>query len=84
MYVIESLRDQTWYTGIAMDATRRLNDHNSGKYRFTKAHLPWKIIYSELQPDWAAARKREKYLKTAAGKIWLKKYLDSTKNETEN
>jgi len=77
VYVIESIKDHTWYTGIALDPIKRLKDHNQGKNRFTKGHLSWKIIYTEIQPDWQSARKREKYLKSAAGKTWLKKYLNS-------
>jgi putative endonuclease len=75
VYVIESLLDQTWYTGMAMDATHRLKEHNSGKNRFTKGHRPWKIIYTEVHDDWTAARVREKYFKTSAGKIWLRKNI---------
>ena len=75
VYVIESLFDETWYTGIAIDAIKRLKEHNSGKNRFTNGHMPWKIIYTEQQPDWTSARIREKYLKSAAGKIWLRKHL---------
>jgi putative endonuclease len=77
VYVIESLTDGTWYTGMTKDAVKRLHDHNSGKNRFTKGHRPWKIIYIEHHPDWATARVREKYLKTAAGKRWLKEYFRS-------
>ena len=75
VYVIESIANQTWYTGMAMDPENRLKDHNGGKNRFTKGHIPWKIIYTETHPDWALARVREKYLKSAAGKIWLRKQL---------
>ena len=74
VYVIESLTDQTWYTGMASDILNRLQEHNSGKNRFTKGHLPWKIIYTELHKNWEEARKREKYLKTAGGKRWLKNH----------
>ena len=77
VYVIESLIDGTWYTGMALDAQARLKEHNGGKNRFTKGHLPWKIIYTESHPDWAKGRVREKYLKTAAGKKWLKNHLDT-------
>ena len=80
VYVIESFVDQTWYTGMALNVITRLGEHNHGKNRFTKGHMPWKIIYTEIQPDWATARKREKYLKTAAGKTWLKKYLQTPGN----
>ena len=75
VYVIESLSDQIWYTGMAKDVTKRLQEHNQGQSRFTKGHLPWKIIYIESHPDWGIARVREKYLKSAAGKRWLRKYL---------
>ena len=75
VYVIESLSDATWYTGMAINAAQRLQDHNCGKNRFTKGHMPWKIIFTEEFPDWETARIKEKYLKSAAGKIWLKKRI---------
>ena len=76
VYVIESLKDQTWYTGMALNAEKRLNEHNSGKNRFTRGHMPWKIIYTEDHSNWAEARVKEKYFKTNAGKNWIKKKLN--------
>lgn len=76
VYVIESLSDQTWYTGMAIDVNNRLKEHNVGKNRFTKGHRPWKIIYQNEFPDWVTARVHEKYLKSAAGKKWLIKTLN--------
>ena len=73
VYIIESLTDKAWYTGMALNAVHRLAEHNSGKNMYTKGHRPWKIIYTEEHPDWKTARVREKYLKTAAGKNWVKK-----------
>ncbi len=61
---------------MALDPLKRLDEHNNGKNRFTKGHRPWKIIYTEPHPDWANARQREKYLKSAAGKKWLAKTLN--------
>jgi len=75
VYVIESLKDQTWYTGMAIDAEKRMKEYNTGKNRFTKGHLPWKNIFTEVHSDWETTRKRGKYLKISAGKKWLKKYL---------
>ena len=60
---------------MALDAVKRLAEHNGGKNRFTKDHRPWKIVFMETHPDWATARKKEKYLKSTAGKSWLKKIL---------
>ena len=76
VYVIESLKDHTWYTGMALDVNKRLAEQNSGKNSFTRAHRPWKIIYTEQHSDWTLARPREKYLKTAAGKNWLAKKIE--------
>jgi putative endonuclease len=75
VYVLLSLKDNATYVGMAMNASLRLKEHNAGKNRYTKGHLPWKIIYTEQHPDWTTARAREKYLKSTAGKKWLQKYL---------
>lgn len=75
VYIIESLVDKIWYTGMALDVSKRLDEHNNGKNRFTKGHRPWIIIYSETHPDWKSARVREKYLKSTAGKKSIKKNL---------
>ena len=75
VYILESLLDQTWYTGMALDAHKRLMEHNAGKNRFTKGHRPWKIIFQEHHPDWSSGRAREKYFKTNAGKNWVLKKI---------
>jgi putative endonuclease len=72
VYALKSERDGTLYVGISEDTERRLREHNSGKSSFTSGHRPWVLVYREAAPDWAAARKREKYLKGGAGKSWLR------------
>ena len=76
VYILQSLKDGASYTGMCTDVNRRLHEHNSGKNKFTKGHMPWKIIYTEEYPDWQTARIKEKYFKTAAGKKWLSKNLE--------
>ncbi|MBK6816030.1 MAG: GIY-YIG nuclease family protein [Saprospiraceae bacterium] len=71
---------ETRYTGMALNATARLADHNNGKNRFTKGHRPWKILYTEQCKDWSEGRVREKYLKTSGGKNGCRK--DSFTEET--
>ncbi len=75
VYVLRSLRSEIYYTGMTQNLDNRLKEHNSGKSKFTSGHLPWTVIYSELHVDWATARIREKYLKSTAGKIWLRKNI---------
>ncbi|MBN9349666.1 MAG: GIY-YIG nuclease family protein [Chitinophagaceae bacterium] len=66
------MKDQATYVGMATDANKRLDEHNAGRNRYTKGHIPWKIIYTEEHENWVSGRKREKYLKSTAGKNWLR------------
>ncbi|WP_276504748.1 GIY-YIG nuclease family protein [Terrimonas pollutisoli] len=72
VYAIFSEANGDIYVGITKDAEKRLKEHNAGKNRYTKGLRPWKNLYRELQPDYEAARKREKYLKSGVGKEFLK------------
>ena len=51
---------------------RRLSEHNEGRNLSTKAYLPWEIVLKEQFETREEARKREKYLKSAAGRKWRK------------
>ena len=82
VYVLESLVNGSWYKGIALNADKRLKEHNAGKNYFTILYKPWKIIYRERYDNWEAARLREKYFKSAAGRKWLKKKIGDTGEES--
>jgi len=68
VYILESKKDGSHYVGMSEDAENRLKDHNRGKVKTTKSRSPWHIIYTESFETRAEARKREKYLKSAAGR----------------
>ena len=73
VYVLKSESSGIYYVGMSKDVNIRLKEHNAGKTKFTKGHRPWEIIYTESYEDWETGRKREKYLKSSAGKKWLRK-----------
>ena len=75
VYAIVSEQDDVIYVGIANDCQKRLKEHNSGKSKYTSGHRPWRLFYTEYAGDAIAARDREKYFKTAAGKRRLKAIL---------
>jgi putative endonuclease len=77
VYVLQSEKDGRLYKGMTNDIKRRILEHNSGKHRSTKPYRPWKLIYSEEYETRAEARKREKYLKSGAGREYLHKILES-------
>ncbi|MEW6408781.1 MAG: GIY-YIG nuclease family protein [Nitrospirota bacterium] len=74
-YVLQSLKDHKWYTGSTRNLKRRIEDHNNGRIQSTKSRMPFKIIYYEACLNEHDARMREKYLKTAWGKRYLKNRL---------
>jgi putative endonuclease len=65
--------DGTTYVGMAKDIAARLEEHNRGKSKYTKAHMPYELVYQEGPYETLDARKREKYLKSTAGKNYLRK-----------
>jgi putative endonuclease len=62
-YILECA-DGTYYTGWSTDPQRRTRIHNSGHgARYTRAHLPVRLVYMESLPDRSAAMKRENTIK---------------------
>jgi putative endonuclease len=57
--------DETLYTGITTDLTRRVQEHNSSDKgaKYTKARRPVKLIYKEECEDRSIASKREYAIK---------------------
>lgn len=75
VYVLLSEKDNQLYTGYTSDLKRRLNDHQSGIVNSTKYRLPLKLIYFEGCLNQQDATRREKYLKSGNGKIYIKSRL---------
>jgi len=75
VYVLESLKDQDWYTGYTQDLKKRLKEHNSGITTSTKHRRPLKLIYFEGCLNAQDAKAREKYLKSGMGKRYIRNRL---------
>jgi putative endonuclease len=72
VYVIKSEEGHR-YTGQTPDLDRRLYEHNSGLSHSTKHGHNWKYIYTEEFETRGDAMEREKYLKSSAGRRYVKK-----------
>lgn len=77
VYVLQSLKDQNFYTGYTENLRTRFLEHQSGQVLSTKSRTPLKLIYYEAYLLKEDALKREQYLKTSMGKRVLKKQLSS-------
>jgi len=74
-YVLQSLKDDKFYTGYTHDLRKRFNDHNQGKVFATKGRGSFRLVYYEACLDELDAKAREIYLKTGMGKRYLKNRL---------
>ncbi len=77
MYYTYVLQDKNgkFYKGFTNNLKRRLYEHKSGHTKTTKNMLDIKIVYIEEHATIKDARTREVYLKSAAGRRFLKTKL---------
>ena len=72
VYVLRSIQDGQFYVGLTRDLRARLAAHNKGQVPSTKRRMPLELIYWEGCLNESDAAQREKYLKTAWGKRYIK------------
>ena len=76
-YVLFSEGDKKFYTEYTSDLMQRFDQHNKGQVTSTKNRRPLTLIYNEACLDQEDALKREKYLKTFYGKMFIHKRIKS-------
>lgn len=72
VYVLRSLADGHFYVGLTRDLRARLQLHNGGKVPSTRRRIPLELVYWEGCLNESDAARREKYLKSAWGKRYIK------------
>ncbi|RJR13543.1 GIY-YIG nuclease family protein [Candidatus Parcubacteria bacterium] len=71
VYVLQSAKDNKWYTGFTNDLRKRLKEHRDGLARSTKGRGLLELIYYEMCLHRHDARSRELFLKSGMGKRYL-------------
>ena len=75
VYILQSSKSNILYYGYTADLRKRFNEHNSGKSRFTKGHIPWKLVWYSAFDHEQKAKDFELYLKSGSGKAFVYKRL---------
>ncbi len=75
IYVLKSKKDNSQYIGLSQNTEERLKEHNAGRVKSTKPKRPWILVCKEPYTTRLDARKREKYLKSAAGRRFRKEIM---------
>ena len=75
VYVLRSESHSGFYIGYSTDLKRRLSEHTRGASLATKSRGPWKLVYYEAYTEREDAEGREKFLKSGAGRRFLRAQL---------
>jgi len=74
VYVLEN-ENGRWYIGQTNNLRLRFSKHIGQKVKSTKNRGKWNIIYKESFSSRSLAMRREEYLKSGAGRKFLKEIL---------
>ena len=71
-YILQSVKDGSFYYGHSKNLDKRLIDHNNGRVRSTKARRPWKVYYFEEFETKSQVYRREFFFKSIEGYKFLR------------
>ncbi len=77
-YILNSLKNNSYYIGQTNNIDRRLVDHNRGKDHSSKIGMPWKIVFLKEFENRKDAVRYEKYLKSLKSRKSLEKFIVGT------
>ena len=76
-YILYSSQHDRYYIGQTDNIEIRLNQHNSGLVKSTKAYLPWKLKYFEKYEARTEAIRRERFLKQQRNREFYDRLINS-------
>ena len=78
LYILRSIKNNSYYIGITQNLESRLYKHNSGQVFSTKYNKPWIVIHKEYYETRSEAFGREKYLKSLKSRKALEKIIKAS------
>ena len=76
-YIIYSKSTGKYYVGYTHNLKLRLDRHNSGWSRSTKAGIPWKLVHSEEFETKSEALKRENDIKRKKSRKYIEEMINN-------
>ncbi len=73
VYILQSLKDFSFYVGQCDDLDRRMSKHNDGFSKYTASKRPLRLVYFEVLSSRSDAIKRENAIK----KMKSRKYIEA-------
>ena len=79
VYILQSLKDGTYYVGSTQDLDERIQRHNQARSKYTKLKRPWELAFYEEHPDRSSAMKREYEIKSRKKKGFIENLVRSSR-----
>jgi len=74
-YIIQSLKDKTFYIGSTSDIKRRITEHNNSKATYSSTKAPFKLVWYGAFENKTKSQEFERYLKSSSGFAFRNKRL---------
>ena len=79
VYIIRSLKNESFYIGSSTDPQKRLEEHNLGHTLFTKNNRPYKLVFTQEFKDISKARTVERKIKSWKRRDFIEKIIKDGK-----
>lgn len=80
VYVLQSLKDFSFYIGQCNDLDRRMSKHFEGFSKYTASKRPLRLVYFEVLNSRGEAIKREKAIKNQKSKKVIEQLIAAWHN----
>jgi len=79
VYIIQSVKDCSFYIGSTSDIDRRIKQHNNGESKYTSKRGTWSLVYFEVLNTRSESLKRERFLKKQRNIEFYSRLVNSKK-----
>jgi putative endonuclease len=77
VYILQSLKDLSYYIGQCADLDCRMSKHYDGMSKYTANKKPLRLKYFEMFSSRSEALKREKEIKNKKSRIYIENLIDN-------
>lgn len=75
LYILQSKKNGEYYVGTTKDIGIRLDQHNRGVGKSTRANSPWRVVYREKFNTRSEAIRREKEIKSQKSRFYIERLI---------
>jgi len=83
VYILQSLKDFSFYIGQCGDLDKRMSKHFDGMSKYTSGKRPLRLVYFEVYESRSLSLKREKEIKNMKSRKYIEALIWVWKNKLD-